>query len=85
MARLGVARQLTSTLLMRAYTTHSQQSDVFLSYQHNDQAIALALAKELSDSQWDVFIDVHDDMLFPGDNHIDEALVEAMGNAAAML
>ena len=84
-ARLGVARQLTSTVLMKAYTTHNQQSDVFVSYQHDDQPTSLALAKELSDSQWDVFIDGHDDSLFPGDNHIDEALIEAMGNAATML
>lgn len=85
MARLGVARQLTSTVLMRSYTTHNQQSDVFLSYQHNDQTTALALAKDLSDSDWDVYIDVHDDWLFPGDNHVDEALVEAIANAATML
>ena len=85
MARLGVARQLTPTVLMRAYTTHNQQSDVFVSYQHDDQPMALGLAKDLSDSNWDVFIDVHDDSLFPGDNHVDEALVEAIGNAATML
>ncbi len=85
MARLGVARQLASTVLMKAYTPHNQQSDVFVSYQHSDQATALGLAKELSDSEWDVFIDVHDDSLFPGDNHVDEALVEAIGNAATML
>ena len=85
MARLGVARLLTTTVLMRSYTAHSQQSDVFLSYQHKDQATALTLAQELSDWKWDVFIDVHDDSLFPGDNHIDEALVEAIGNAATML
>ena len=85
MDRLGVARQLTSTVMMRAYTTHNQQSDVFLSYQHNDQTTALALAKDLSDSNWDVYMDVHDDSLFPGDTHIDEALVEAIANAATML
>ena len=33
MARLGVARQLTSTVLIKAYTIHNQQSDVFVSYQ----------------------------------------------------
>ena len=85
MDRLGVARQLTSTVMMRAYTTHNQQSDVFLSYQHNDQTTALALAKDLSDSNWDVYMDVHDDSLFPGDTHVDEALVEAIANAATML
>ena len=85
MARLGVARQLTSTVLMKAYTTHNQQSDVFVSYQHKDQDAALTLAKELSDGKWDVYIDVLDDKLFPGDRNVDEALVEAIGNAATML
>ena len=84
MARLGVARQLMSTVLMKAYTAHNQQSDIFVSYQHNDQATALTLAKELSKS-WNVYIDILDDTLFPGDSNVDEALVEAIGNAATML
>ena len=85
MARLGVAQRLMPTVLMKSYTTHNQQSDVFVSYQHNDQATALTLAKELSDQNWDVFIDVHDDTLFPGDNNVDEPLLEAIANAATML
>ncbi len=85
MARLGVAQQLVSTLLMKAYTTHTQQSDVFVSYQHNDQTTALNLAKELSDMNIDVFIDVHDETLFPGDESVDEALLGAIANSATML
>ena len=84
MARLGVAHRLMPTVLMKAYTTHNQQSDVFVSYQYNDQATALTLAKELSKS-WDVYIDVHDDTLFPGDSNVDKILVEAISNAATML
>ena len=76
---------MTSTVLMKAYTTHNQQSDVFVSYQYKDQDTALTLAKELSDRKWDVYIDVHDDTLLPGDSNVDEALVEAIGNAATML
>lgn len=56
-----------------------------MSYQHNDQATALALSKDLSDWNWDVFIDVYGDSLFPGDSRVDEALVEAIGNAVTML
>ena len=84
MDRLGLAQRLMPTVLMKAYTTHNQQSDVFVSYQHNDQATALTLAKELSEG-WDVYIDVLDDTLLPGDSSVDEALVEAIGNVATML
>ena len=85
MARLGVARRLMPTILMKAYTTHRERSDVFLSYQHKDQDTALTLAKELSGLNLDVFIDIYDDTLFPGDNDLDDALVEAITNAATML
>ena len=85
MARLGVARRLMPTILMKAYTTHRERSDVFLSYQHKDQDTAVTLAKELSDLNCDVFIDVYDDTLFPGDNDLDDALMEAITNAATML
>ena len=84
MARLGVAVRLMPTVLMKSYTSHNQQSDVFVSYQHKDQDTALTLAQELS-KNWDVYIDVHDDALFPGDTNVDDALVEAIGNAATML
>ena len=85
MARLGVARRLMPTILMKAYTTHRERSDVFLSYQHKDQDTALTLAKELSGLNLDVFIDIYDDTLFPGDTDLDDALVEAITNAATML
>ena len=85
MARLGVAQRLMPTVLMKAYTTYAQKSDVFVSYRHKDQATAISLAQELSDFNWDVFIDVHDDTLSPGDNDLDDSLVKAIINAITMI
>ena len=33
--------------LMKAYTTHKEESEVFVSYKHADQSTALGLAKDL--------------------------------------
>ena len=40
-------RRSSGTILMKAYTTHTEQSEVFLSYKHADQATAWGLAKDL--------------------------------------
>ena len=59
-------RRSSGTILMKAYTTHTEQSEVFLSYKHADQATAWGLAKELDQKRRRVFIDVHDHTLAPG-------------------
>ena len=51
--------------LMKAYTTHKEKSEVFLSYQHSDKITALGLARGLDSRGRRVFIDVHDDTLLP--------------------
>ena len=70
-------QSLLRTSLMKSYTSHSEKSDVFLSYQHSDQAKALELAKYLDRQGREVFIDIYDDTLQPGDCHIDNALMTA--------
>ena len=49
--------------LIKSYTSRSEKSDVFLSYQHTDQAKALELAKYLDRQGREVFIDIYDDTL----------------------
>ena len=56
----------SGTVLMKAYTTHTEQSEVFLSYKHVDQSTALGLARDLDQKGRRVFIDVHDDTLALG-------------------
>ena len=70
---------------MRAYTSHTEKSDVFLSYQHADQAVALALAVDLDNMNRRVFIDVHDETLLPGQADLDKALVTAINCSNAMI
>ena len=72
------------TVLLKAYTTHAERSDVFLSYQRSDQNTAVELAKDLS-RRWDVFIDVYDGTLDPSDMHVDNELMTAITNADTMV
>ena len=76
---------LLGTVLMKSYTTYSEKSDVFLSYRHSDQDIALRLAGELYKAGFDVFIDFYDGTLDPADGHIDTALVLAIRNSDTMV
>ena len=75
----------SGTVLMKAYTTHTEQSEVFLSYKHADQSTALGLANELDQKGRWVFIDVHDDTLMPGHRDLDDALVIAISKADTMI
>ena len=38
-------RRSSGNILMKSYTTHTEQSEVFLSYKHADQATALGLGQ----------------------------------------
>ena len=80
----GSTRRL-GTVLMKSYTTYSEQSDVFLSYRHKDQDVALTLAGELDRAGVDVFIDFYDGTLDPADEHLDRALVSAIRNSDTMV
>lgn len=80
----GAARR-SGTLLMKAYTTHTEESDVFLSYRHSDSTTAWELAYYLDLRGIRVFIDVHDDSLVPGQRDLDDALVTAIRNAKTMI
>ena len=75
----------SGTVLMKAYTTHTEESDVFLSYQHADQSTALELANDLDRKGRSVFIDVHDDTLVPGQPDLDDALVTAISKSDTMI
>ena len=48
--------QRYDTILMKAATTHTEKSEVFLSYQNSDQTIALRLAAYLD--RWVKSLDV---------------------------
>ena len=70
---------------MRAYTTHTEESDVFLSYRHSDQTTALGLAFDLDRQGVHVFIGVHDNTLAPGDKDLDDAPVTAIDKSNTMI
>lgn len=75
----------SGTVLMKAYTTHTEESEVFVSYQHSDQDTALELAGNLDRRGRRVFIDVHDDTLLPGQKDLDDALVTAILKSDTMI
>ena len=75
------AQHYSGTVLMKAYTTHTEKSEVFLSYRHTDQFTAWNLAKELDRRGRRVFIDVHDDTLVPGQRPLDDALLTAISKS----
>ena len=75
----------SGTVMMKAYTTHTEESEVFLSYRHADQSTALGLANDLDRQGRRVYIDVHDDTLVPGQRDLDDALVTAIDNSDTMI
>ena len=79
------ATQRSGFVLMKAYTTHTEESEVFLSYRHTDKATAWDLAYALHRLGRRVFIDVHDNTLLPGQEDLDDALVTAIDNARTMI
>ena len=85
LAKTWGAQRMIGTVLMKAYTPHTEKSEVFLSYQHSDRDTALGLAEYLDRHGRYVFIDVHDDTLLPGDSDLDDALMEAIRNADTMV
>ncbi len=85
LAKSWGATQWYGTVLMKAYTTHTEESEVFLSYRHSDKATAWELAYDLDRQDRRVFIDVHDDTLVPGQRDLDDALVTAIDNARTMI
>ena len=85
LARKWGTAQWSRTVLTKAYTTHSEISDVFLSYRHTDKATAWDLAHHLDLLGLRVFIDVHDDTFAPGQGDLDGALVTAIDNSNTMI
>ena len=85
LAKTWGATRMSGTVLMKAYTTHAEDSEVFLSYQHADRFTALDLAKDLDRLGRRVFIDVHDDTLVPGEGDLDDALVTAITKSDTMI
>ena len=85
LTRWSGALERNSTLLMKAYTTYAEESDVFLSYRHTDEATAWHLALYLNRRDIRVFIDVHDNTLAPGQGNLDDALVTAIDNSNTMV
>ena len=85
LARTWGAAQRSGTVLMKAYTTHTEVTDVFLSYRHTDQATAWELAHYLDLRGIRVFIDVHDNTLAPGQGDLDDALMTAIDNSNTMI
>ena len=79
------ALEWSGTVLMKAYTTHAEVSDVFLSYRHTDKATAWGLAQYLDLQGIRVFIDVHDYTLAPGQGDLDGALMTAIDNSNTMI
>ena len=75
----------SGTVIMKAYTTHTEESEVFLSYRHADQSTALGLANDLDRQGRRVYIDVHDDTLVPGQQDLDNALVTAISKSDTMI
>ena len=85
LAKSSRALKWSGTVLMKAYTTHTEASDVFLSYRHTDEATAWGLAQYLDARDIRVFIDVHDNTLAPGQGDLDNALITAIDNSNTML
>ena len=86
LTRLGRAASLrTTTVLEKAYVPHSEKSDVFISYQRRDEAVAVDLAADLDTARLNVYIDVHDDTLSPGDRNLESALLTAIANSDMMV
>ena len=85
LAKSSDALEWSGTVLMKAYTTHAEVSDVFLSYGHTDKATAWALAQYLDLRDIRVFIDVHDNTLVPGQGDLDDALMTAIDNSNTMI
>ena len=85
LAKSWGALQRSGTVLMKAYTTHTEDSEVFLSYRHSEKATAWELAHDLDRRGRRVFIDVHDNTLVPGQENLDDALVTAIDNARTMI
>lgn len=85
LAKSWGARQKCGTVLMKAYTTHTEESEVFVSYKNTDRLTALDLAKDLDQKGRRVFIDVHDDSLMPGQKDLDDALLTAIRNSDTMI
>ena len=85
LAKIWGAQQRSGTVLMKSYTTHTEKSEVFLSYQRTDQPTALGLATDLDRRGRRVFIDVHDDNLVPGQRDLDDALMTAIDNSDTMI
>ena len=85
MQRMGLVQRLAGTILLKSYTTHSDISDVFISYRHADQDTALELAEYLDEKGRHVFMDIHDETLHIGDKDLDDALEAAITNAHTML
>ena len=79
------AQRWSGTILMKAYTTHTEDSEVFLSYRHSDKATAWELARDLNRRGRRVYIDVHDNTLAPGQGDLDDALVTAIDNSNTMI
>ena len=75
----------SGTVMMKAYTTHTEESHVFLSYRHADQSTALGLANDLDRQGRRVYIDVHDETLVPGQQDLEDALVTAIDNSNTMI
>ena len=80
----GAERGLGS-VQMKSYAPHTARSDVFLSYQRSDERTAMALASDLHEFGHDVFIDILDDTLIPGDRDLDTALMTAIDNSETMV
>lgn len=72
-------------ILEKAYTSHSEKSDVFLSYHRRDQDTAFGLAATLNDLGRNVYIDIHDSTLNPGDVNLENALLTAIRNSDTMV
>ena len=75
----------SGTVIMKAYTTHTEESEVFLSYWHADQSTALGLANDLDRQGRRVYVDVLDDTLMLGQQDLDNALVTAISKSDTMI
>ena len=85
LAKSWGAERVLDRILMKSYAPHTARSDVFLSYQRSDEGPAMALARALHEFGRDVFIDILDDTLIPGDRDLDTALMTAIGNSETMV
>ena len=85
LAKSGGYSRWSGTVIMKAYTIHTEESEVFLSYRHADQSTALGLVVDLDRQGRRVYVDVHDDTLVPGQRDLDDALVTAINNSVTMI